>query len=189
MQTAPRHLTSAELEAGLADVLASPHDHGSLEAIVIRPAPGERLTINSAALTKDGGIEGDRWVRDSYYRLEDGRPDPRNQVSLINARILRQIAGHPEAICLAGDNLVVNFDLSEALLPTGSRLAIGREVVVEFSDLPHTGCTKFEARYGEDARTFINKPQRKGLHLRGRFARIINPGTIAVGDAVRQLHQ
>jgi hypothetical protein len=186
MQTAPRHLTSPELEAGLVDVLASPRDEGTLEAIVVRPAPGDRRTINSAVLTKDGGIEGDRWVRDSYYRLEDGRSDPRNQVSLINARILRQIAGDKDSICLAGDNLVVDFDLSETFLPTGSRLAIG-EVVVEFSDLPHTGCAKFEARYGGDARTFINNPRSKELRLRGRFARIITQGTIAVGDAVRKL--
>jgi MOSC domain-containing protein YiiM len=77
--------------------------------------------------------------------------------------------------------------LSEAILPTGSRLEIGPEVVIEFSDLPHTGCTKFEARYGQDARTFINNPRREQLHLRGRFARIITPGTITVSDAIRKL--
>ena len=61
----------------------------------------------------------------------------------MNARILRQIAGDEDAMCLAGDNLIVDLDLSEANLPAGSQLAIGSEVVIEITDLTHTGCSKF----------------------------------------------
>lgn len=179
------HLSTAELERGLPDVESSPRNEGPLVAIVVRPATNERRTLTSARLTPEGGIDGDRWATDSYYYLEDGRPDPRNQVSLMNARILRLIAGREEAVCLAGDNLIVDLDLREDNLPTGSRLAIG-EVELEISDLAHTGCGKFSNRYGQEARQFINSPRGRQLHLRGRYARIISGGTINVGDVVRK---
>ncbi len=38
MLTAPRHLSTAELERGLPEVLASPPDNGRLVSIVVRPA-------------------------------------------------------------------------------------------------------------------------------------------------------
>jgi hypothetical protein len=186
MQTASRHVPASELKQGLAHVLASPSDEGRLEAIVIRPQPNERRTLTAASLTPKRGVDGDRWYEDPHLRLEDGSPDPRNQVSLMNARILRQVAGDEDALCLAGDNLIVDLDLSDDNLPTGSRLAIGG-VVLEITDLPHTGCTKFSRRYGREAREFINTPRGKELHLRGRYARVITPGTIHVGDAVRKL--
>jgi len=185
MESAPRHLLESDLAQGLPEVEASPRDEGRLEAIVVRPHPGERRELRSATLTPDEGIEGDRWVNDSFFHLDDGRPDPRKQVSLMNARLLRLIAEGQEAMCLAGDNLIVDLDLSEENLPTGSRVAIG-EVVLEISELPHTGCTKFSERYGQEARALVNSPRGKELHLRGRYARIIAGGTIAVGDQVRK---
>ena len=93
-------------------------------------------SLAEAQLTPEGGIDGDRWVRDSYYRLHDGRSDPRCQVSLMNARFLRQIAGGNDAMCLAGDNLIVDLDLSEDNLPAGSQLTIGPDVVVEITTSP-----------------------------------------------------
>jgi len=183
MKSAPRHLSESDLAQGLPKVEASPRNEGRLEAIIVRPQPGERRELCTATLTPDDGIEGDRWATDSFFHLDDGRPDPRNQVSLMNARLLRLIAGQQEAMCLAGDNLIVDLDLSAENLPTGSRVAIG-EVVLEISELPHTGCTKFSERYGPEARMFVNSPRGKDLHLRGRYARIVAGGTIAVGDTV-----
>ncbi len=178
------HLGAVELEQGLSDVLESPHDTGKLVAIFVRPTANERQTRVVAELSLDGGIDGDRWVRDSFYRLEDGRSDPRCQLSLMNARILRQIAGQDDAMCLAGDNLIVDLDVSEENLPAGSQLVIGTEVVVELSDLKHTGCSKFAYRYGDDARAFVNTPRGKALHLRGRYARIIRGGSVSIGDTI-----
>jgi hypothetical protein len=187
MHTAPNHLSAVELEQGLSEVLASPRDTGRLEAIVVRPAAGERERPTSAHVTPENGLDGDRWVTDSYGKLDDGRSDPRNQLSLMNARFLRQIAGEIDAMCLSGDNLIVDLDLSDANLPSGSRLAIGDTVVVELTDKPHTGCTKFAGRYGDEARAFANNKSRKTIHLRGRYARTISGGTISVGDEVRKL--
>jgi hypothetical protein len=187
MHTALEYLTTVELEHGLPEVLDSPRDIGRLEAIVIRPASNERSTPTSARLTPEGGVEGDRWVTDGYYVKADGTRDRRSQVSLMNARFLRQIAGGNDAMCLAGDNLIVDLDLSDANVPPGTRLAIGEQVIIEVNDKSHTGCAKLSRRYGDEAKTFMNHESRKSLRLRGRFGSVISEGTIHVGDAVRKL--
>ena len=187
MHTAATQLSAVELEQGLPEVLQSPCDGGRLEAIFVRPAPNERCVLTEARLTTEKGIDGDRWFNDSYYRTKSGDPDPRNQVSLMNARFLRQIAGSDDTMCLAGDNLIVDLDLSEANLPPGTELAVGSEVLLELTDLPHTGCSKLARRYGDEARTFMNNPRGKALHLRGRYARILRGGTVRVGDTVAKI--
>jgi MOSC domain-containing protein YiiM len=184
MHEAPTHVSDVELQEGLSEVLQSPHDVGHLEAITVRPAVNERRALTEAKLTPEGGVDGDRWGRDSYYRLTDGRSDPRCQVSLMNARFLRQIAGDEDAMCLAGDNLIMDLDLSEENLPPSTQLRIGQEVIIEISDKSHTGCSKFSRRYGDAARTFVNSVRGKSLHLRGRYAQIIRGGTIKIGDTV-----
>jgi MOSC domain-containing protein YiiM len=180
MQTAPRFLTSAELELGFVEVLASPGDLGTLESIVVRPAVNERRTLTKAQLSPERGVDGDRWANEPS-------PDPAGQVSIMNARILRQISTEEDAVCLAGDNLIVDFDLSETNAPPGTRLAIGKSVVIEINGVPHTGCGKFQKRYGQEARAFINSERGTQLHLRGRYACVVAGGTINVGDAVRKV--
>jgi hypothetical protein len=177
-------LSAIELEQRLADILASPRDAGTLDAIFVRPAMNERRSLAEARLTPNGGIDGDRWAADSYYKLPDGSPDPRSQLSLMNARLLRQIAGTPDAVCLAGDNLIVDLDLSEENLPAGAQLAVGTNAIIEISDQPHTGCGKFAKRYGNDARAFVNIKDRQPLHLRGRYARVVREGVVRTGDTV-----
>ena len=180
------YVTMEQIEAGLAHVLASPRDQGKLEAIVIRPEEDQRQVCTLAYLSPEGGVEGDRWVTSSSLRLPDGRPDPRAQVSLMNARLLRMIAGSDERISLAGDNLVVDLDLSEANMPVGQKLSVG-EVVLEITDVPHTGCQKFARRFGPDAVRFVNGADRRSLHLRGVYARILRAGTLRVGDVLRKM--
>ena len=102
----------------------------------------------------------------------------------MNFRVLQLIAGEEEAISLAGDNLIVDLDLSEENLPLGSRLKIGDGVVLEMTAESHNGCGKFSSRYGQQACEFVNSPQGKRLKLRGRFARVIEAGTIRDGDSV-----
>jgi MOSC domain-containing protein YiiM len=186
MHDSALHLSMLELENGLADVLASPRDTGRLDAIFVRPASNERRALADAQLSPAGGIEGDRWVHDSYYRTPDGGADPRGQISIMNARILRQIAGSEDAMCLAGDNLIVDFDLSDDNLSPGTLIAIGSEVILEVTDLAHNGCGKLASRYGNDARAFINNKRGRELHLRGRYAQVVRGGTIHVGDTVRK---
>jgi MOSC domain-containing protein YiiM len=189
MNAAPTHLSTIELEQGLAEVLDSPPDNGRLITIFVRPAPNERRELTSAQLSPERGIDGDRWVGDSFYKSKGGDPDPRCQVSLMNARYLRIIAGEKGAMCLAGDNLIVDFDLSKANLPAGSQLAIGDAVVIQISDLPHTGCGKFQNRYGKEVRAFTNNERGKALHLRGRYAQIVAGGAIRTGDSIRKIER
>lgn len=177
------HLSTIQIQAGMADVLASPQDQGQLQAIVIRPKEDERQLLESAYLSPEAGVEGDGWVVSGEPRLRDGRPDPRTQVSLMNARFLKLIAGREDRVSLAGDNLIVDLDLSEANMPVGQLLAVGT-VVLEITGVPHTGCSKFAERFGPDATRFVNSRKHKALHLRGRYARVLQAGTVHVGDTV-----
>ena len=77
---------------------------------------------------------------------------------------------------LAGDNLIVDLDLSADNLPPGTRLAIG-SALLEITEVPHKGCGKFAARFGVDATRFVNSREGLRLHLRGIYARIVERGT------------
>ena len=59
----------------------------------------------------------------------------------MNSRILNLIAGSRERWSLARDQLIVDLDLSANNLPAGQRLTID-DVVLEVSEVPHTGCGK-----------------------------------------------
>lgn len=186
MQSAPRHLSTDELERLLPSVLDSPRDQGRLEAIFVRPSANKRRALKTAQLSCERGIEGDRWFAESRKQLDDGRPDPRNQVSLMNFRFLRQLAVTEDAMCLAGDNLIVDFDLSDESLPPGSRIAIAG-VCLELSDLPHIGCARLQRRFGRAAKTFVNDSRHRALNLCGRYAQVVTGGSISVGDSIQKL--
>lgn len=68
-------------------------------------------------------------------------------------------------------------------LPTGTRLQIGT-AIVEVTGRPHTGCAKFQQRFGADAVRFVNSPVGRLLRLRGLNARVVHAGAVGHGDAV-----
>ena len=108
------------------------------------------------------------------------------QLNVMNARVIRLLAGSPDRWALAGDQLYLDLDLSEANLPAGTRLALGT-AVIEITDQPHTGCQKFSSRFGGDALRFVNSPVGRELHLRGINARVVERGVVRAGDTVRKL--
>ena len=177
--------TRDELERRWDDLRGLDASEGSLELIVVRPSVGERTTPESGQISLEGGLVGDRW-RASARTHDDGTLDRHNQLTLMSTAVLGLIA-EPERWPLSGDNLLVDMGLDQESLPAGSRLAIGDEVVVEISEEPHTGCAKFSARFGSDALKFINSPEGRTLRLRGANARVVVPGTILAGDAIRRL--
>jgi MOSC domain-containing protein YiiM len=177
--------TRDALETRWDDLRGLDTSEGTLELIVVRPSEGERTTPETGEISLEDGLVGDRW-RASARRRDDGTLDRHNQLTLMSTAMLGLIA-QPERWPLSGDNLLVDMGLDKESLPAGSRLAIGDEVVVEISEEPHTGCAKFSARFGSDALKFINSLEGRALRLRGANARVIRPGTISAGDAVRRL--
>jgi len=176
------HATVAELEAGLKLIRQAPHGEGPLQLIVRRPDVGEREVLGEGQLDLAEGLAGDGWSRRRGRR----GPDPDAQLTLMGSRAAALVARTPERWALAGDQLYVDLDLSEENLPAGTRLAVG-SAVIEITPPPHTGCKKFAERFGLDAMLFVNSPTGRALRLRGVNARVVEPGSIAVGDLVRKL--
>lgn len=174
-----QRLSVAQIEAEMDQMTQSPQDLGVLEYIVLRLPDEERATPQEADASPDGGLEGDRWARPNS-------PNPSAQISVMNSRFLRIIAGDDKRMPLAGDNLLVDLDLSEENLPAGTQLQIGT-ATFEVTELPHTGCQKFERRYGKDALEFVNGEVYKSQRLRGLFIRTIQAGKIQVGDSIRKI--
>ncbi len=180
------HVTAESLEAGLDHVRRSPADDGVLEFIVRRPAVDEREVLGSGELDPATGLVGDTWSTRSGRSRPDGSPDPDAQLTLMNARCAALVAGSPDRVPLAGDQLYVDLDLSEGRLPAGTRLTIG-EAVVELTAKPHRGCDKFATRFGAAALRFVNVGAGRELSLRGRNARVVVGGPVRLGDRVRRL--
>ena len=181
-----RHLTTVELEAGLAEVGRSPQDEGVLELVVARPGVGEREVLEAGDLSQGEGLVGDNWRLRRSSRTANGSPHPDMQLNVMNARVVALLAQTKSRWPLAGDQLFVDFDLSAENVPPGTRLAIGA-AVIELTDQPHPGCGKFVERFGVDAMKFVNSMLGRRLQLRGVNARVVQSGRIQVGDPVRKL--
>ena len=177
---AVRHLTRAELDAGLELIRSSPIDNGVVELIVSRPQPGARKVLDEAQLDPSAGMIHDSWAK------RDAAPDPATQLTVMNARAIALFAQDRARWPLAGDQLYVDLDLAHDNLPPGSRLKVGG-AVIEVSTEPHTGCGKFVQRCGVEAMKFVNSPLGRQLHLRGINARVIRAGAVRVGDRARRV--
>lgn len=184
--TTERHFSTAELEAGLPQVQQAPANGGTLVQIVARPDKELREIRERSEVTPEVGLPGDRWARYCSRRLPDGRLNPDTQLTLMSSRAVALVAGDPERWALAGDNLLVDLDLSEANLCAGQRLKIG-SAILEITPEPHTGCAKFSKRFGVEALKFVNSPEGKKLRLRGIHAQVVQAGTIAVGDRIEKI--
>jgi hypothetical protein len=181
-----KHLSMAELEAGLEEIRRAPKDEGVLHLIVRRPETDAREVLQEAQLDLTVGLVGDLWKTRASKHMADGAAHPDAQLTIMNARVTALVAQDKARWQLAGDQLYIDLDLSDENLPPGTRLAIG-SAVVEVTALPHNGCHKFVSRYGVDAMVFVNSPTGKELHLRGINTKVIQPGTIRVGDVAKKV--
>jgi MOSC domain-containing protein YiiM len=172
--------TVEELRSGLEHVRAAPADEGVVELIVRRPAVGERELLEIGELDVELGLVGDTWS------VRGSRPNPKAQLTLMNARAAALFAGERERWPLAGDQIYVDLDLSPTNLPPGTRLGLGT-AVIEVSDAPHLGCGKFTERFGEEARELANSDEGVALNLRGLNTRVVQSGEVRPGDVVRKL--
>ena len=175
-------LNDAQLVAALTHIRDAPATEGTLELIVARPSVDERALLDEGMLDLVVGLVGDSWSKRVGPRGSP-RPDPERQLTVINSRFSRLIGGDDAGAALAGDQLHVDFDLSEYNAPAGTWLRVG-QAVIEITAPPHTGCQKFSSRFGPTALQFVNSPTGRALHLRGVNARVIVPGGVRVGNAV-----
>ena len=181
-----QYLSITELEAGLDLIRQSPRDNGVLKMIVRRPNVDEREIINEGQLNLTEGLEGDTWKARGSSHTADGSANVNAQITVMNARAIALLAQEEERWPLAGDQLYVDMDLSDGHIPPGTRLVIGT-AIIEVSAQPHSGCKKFSSRFGVEGMKFVNSPEGKRLHLRGINTRVIQAGTIHVGDIVKKL--
>jgi len=170
-----RHLPLAELQASLAALPPAPLDAGRIVLLVRRRADGVRETPERVRLSPEEGMPGDRWGR---------RPPrkPEAQLTVMQKDVATLVAnGQP--LTVMGDNLIVELDLSAENLPVGTRLRVGG-AVVDVSPKQHNGCSKFRARFGEDALSFVRDPKTRDRNLRGAYWTVVEAGEVGVGDRV-----
>ena len=174
--------TTSRLDAHLVEIQAAPTDVGRVELIVRRPAHDARELLAEGQLDPERGLVGDLWAS------QDLATTPAflaAQLTVMSTRVLAAIEPDRSRWPLAGDQLFVDLDLREEQLPAGTRLAVG-SAVIEVSEEPHTGCSKFGARFGSEALLWINSPVGRAHRMRGLNARIVTGGTVRVGDVLRR---
>jgi hypothetical protein len=174
-------VTTAALEAQWAYLLDAPRDRGTVELLVARPRPGARAVLDEATLDPELGLVGDCWRSRGSRHTPDGAANPLMQCTLMSARVIAAVAGPRDRWPLAGDQVYVDLDLSEANLPPGTRLTLGT-ALVEVTAQPHTGCAKFADRFGIAAARFVNSPEGRAHNFRGINARVVQAGVVRPGD-------
>ncbi|HEX2194958.1 MAG TPA: MOSC domain-containing protein [Candidatus Limnocylindria bacterium] len=176
--------TFDELEALWAAMPRPPRERGTVRLLCVRREPGVHETPQTVSVTVDGGLDGDRWA------LGWQRRDPQRdaQVTLMMAPVTELVAAGRRPLHEAGDNILVDFDIGADNLPPGARLRVG-DALLEISEVPHTGCSKFAARFGQDALRWANWRHWRERRLRGVNARVVAGGTVRVGDPVERLSE
>ena len=123
------------------------------------------------------------------WTVVDGILTPQIILTLINSKFIEFISGPRENWIQSGDQLFVDLDINEENLPAGQQLAIGstKNLILEITEIPHTGCSKFATRYENDALQFISAKEKRNLRLRGVYARVIQPWAIKKNDVIRKI--
>lgn len=165
-----------QLEEAWQKLPPAPRESGTVTMIVVRPGHGERECPGAAAVTVAEGLVGDRWNASND-------PERTAQITLMEKRVADLVSGEWCGPEMAGDNFVVDFDLSEDAVPIGTRIAIG-SAVLEVTDEPHTGCRQFRERYGAGALRWVNLKDHRDRKLRGINCRVVKDGQVSVGDRV-----
>lgn len=179
-----QHPTCDQLDAGWA-AGTSPIGVGTVDLIVRRPDVDAREVLDEGELIVGEGLAGDNYRARGSAATHDGSAHPEAQLNLMSSRALDLVAdGDRSRWPLAGDQLIVDLDLSIDHLPVGTRLALGT-AVIEVAAKPHNGCAKFARRFGQDAARWAN--QNRHERRRGLNAVVVVAGTVRTGDTITKL--
>ncbi len=170
-----RHRSLEELESGLLALPPAPKDSGRVTLIVRRDPEKNREILQQARLTPEEGLPGDNWGRNP-----DRLPDA--QLAVMRHDVAELIA-NGQSLTLFGDSLFVDLDLSAENLPTGTRLRVG-EALIEVTPMPHDGCSKFNARFGNGALKFVAAKGTRNQNRRGIYWKVVAAGEVSVGAGV-----
>ena len=150
-------------------------DKGRVALLMRRCAGGRRETLDKVVMEPEMGVPGDAWCRDVQRKRD-------MQIAVMENGVAEIIAnGQP--LTLFGDCLFLELDLSAANLPSGSRLQVGG-AVLEVTPMPHNGCQKFRARFGDGALRFVSMRELRHRNLRGIYMRVAVGGEVKIGDPV-----
>ena len=181
------HRTTAELEQGLGDVMASPRDEGPVRLIVRRPGRGRREVLAAGELDQEVGLVGDDWI-DRPSRAT-GRPSPYAQLTVMNARFAALITGDagPDAWAQAGDQLYVDLDLSQENLPAGLPAGRGQRHHRDLCRSRIRAAPSSSPASDSDAMRLANSERGRDLRLRGANAVVVRSGVVHTGDVARKV--
>ena len=113
------------------------------------------------------------------------RQERRAEGSAVRNRRIRQgVHGTPHP----GDPIVADLDCSVENLPEGSLIHAGT-AVLRVSDEFNAGCVKWKARYGADARAFIDAPGHPPLRLRGILCAVAQDGEVTLTDRLQVIRR
>ena len=171
--------TIGQLEAAWGSRAPAPRYRGTVRLLCVRTGDGNHETPDSVEITAHEGLRGDRWAD----RKPGSDPDGATAVTLLSAEVVELVRSSSQPLDIAGDNILVDLDISTDALPAGSRLAIG-DAILRVSEQPHTGCIKFRDRFGLDALTWVSTPAGRRQRLRGVNCGVVQPGSVRVGDTI-----
>ena len=181
------HLPTEQISERVAALEQAPTNDGTVSALLIRPDTDVREVVDSLHVVPGGGIVGDNYIARGNGKTPDGKAHPEAQICMMNWHILSVLSdGDAELWPLAGDQLLVDFDISETNIPAGTRMTIG-SAVLEVANKPHNGCAKFAQRFGMDAARWVNSDPVQ--HYRGINVMVVAEGDIAVGDRITKLDE
>lgn len=176
-------VTAAELASGLPGVLAAPTDGGEVKLLCARPKPNRRTFPDSLTITRENGVAMDFEMSRPWLELEDGRPDPRIQVSILPWRVLELVWRDCVNVPHPGDNIIADLNLTVENIPAGTFLSLGT-AILKVSDVPNDGCAKWRGRYGKAAYDWVRAGEHNGMRLRGLFCSVVQDGVVRLGDRI-----
>lgn len=174
-----------ELDAGLPHVLAAPKSGAAVSMLCLRPEYNQRRLVDEITVTPDQGIPGERWATRPWLRLPNGDPHPGIQVCILSKRVMDLVWRDRENTIHPGDTFILDLDMSEKNIPTGSILSAGSSLL-RVTNVFNDACIKWKVRYGADAKDWVNIPKYRDLRLRGLMCAIHQAGIIRNGDIVEK---